>query len=111
VSLGTRQVGEVQCIIENPDLSLIPGTNINAEIRSRVVENAVTLPKEALRREGDQQGVLKLDGNRLVFQAVQLGVASVTKVQVVAGLKEGDAVAMPTERPLKAGDTVEPVFR
>ena len=32
VPLGTRQVGEVVCVIENSDRSLIPGTNVNAEI-------------------------------------------------------------------------------
>jgi len=32
-ALGARQVGEVVCVIGNPDLDLLPGTNVNAEIR------------------------------------------------------------------------------
>ncbi|HOK47431.1 MAG TPA: efflux RND transporter periplasmic adaptor subunit, partial [Bryobacteraceae bacterium] len=35
VALGTRQVGEVIVTIENADQSLLPGTNINAEIIPR----------------------------------------------------------------------------
>jgi multidrug resistance efflux pump len=110
VPLGTRQVGEVICTIENPDLSLIPGTNINAEIRSAVVENAVTLPKEALRREGEQTGVLKLEGGKVVWRKVLIGVSSVTRVQILEGVNEGDAVALPVDRQLKSGDEVMPVF-
>jgi HlyD family secretion protein len=110
ISLGTRQVGEVICTIENPDLSLIPGTNINAEIRSSVVPNAVTVPKEALRREGNDTGVFKLDGTRVVWQKVRLGASSVTRVQIVEGLTEGDGVALPVDRQLRSGDEVRPVF-
>ena len=38
VPLGTRQVGEVLCLIDNPNHDLLPGTNINAEIISKVVQ-------------------------------------------------------------------------
>ena len=33
-TLGSRQVGEVVCTIENPGRDLIPGTNVDAEIRT-----------------------------------------------------------------------------
>ena len=110
VPLGTRQVGEVLCTIDNPDLTLIPGTNINAEILSSTVENAVTVPKEALRRQGSDTGVFVLaEGNRLAWRAVKTGVSSVTRVQIVSGLKPGELVALPVERPIKAGDEVRPI--
>lgn len=101
VPLGSRQVGEVSCIIANPDHDLLPGTNVNAEIQSRVVQNALTIPKEAIRREGDVSGVYLLDNERLVWRPVKLGVSSYTKAQVLQGLAEGQAVALPTDRPLK----------
>ena len=110
VALGTRQVGEVICTIENPDLGLIPGTNINAEIRSAVVENAVTLPKEALRRQGSETGVLKLEDNRVVWRKVRIGVSSVTRVQILEGVSEGDAAALPVDRQLRTGEEVTPLF-
>ena len=110
-ALGTRQVGEVICVIDNPDLTLLPGTNINAEIKSKTVQNAIALPKEALRREGGQDGVLKLQGKQVVWQPIKLGVSSVTRVQVLSGLEEKDAVALPIDRPLKSGDEVKAVFR
>jgi HlyD family secretion protein len=108
VPLGTRQVGEVICTIDNPERSLIPGTNVNAEIRSRVVEAALTVPKEALRRENNETGVLKLDGDRVRWQPVKLGISSVTRAQVVSGLAGGDRVALPGDIALKDGQQVRP---
>jgi HlyD family secretion protein len=110
VPLGTRQVGEVICTIDNPDLTLIPGTNINAEIRSSTAENAITAPKEAIRRQGTETGVFVLEGSKVAWRPVRTGIASVTRVQITQGLKEGEAVALPVERPIKAGDEVTPTF-
>jgi HlyD family secretion protein len=109
VPLGTRQVGEVVCLIENPDRDLLPGTNVNAEIRSESVDNALTIPKESVRRELGQAGVYVLEGDRLVWRNVTLGVNNVTRTQV-DGLKEGDAVALLTDTPLKDGMVVKAVF-
>jgi len=44
-------VGEVICTIGNPAGELIPGTNVNAAIRTSVAQNALVLPKEVLRRD------------------------------------------------------------
>ena len=110
VPLGTRQVGEVGCIIENPRRDLLPSSNINADIQATVVPDALTLPKEAVRRQGAETGVLLLEGDRVVWRKVSLGVSSYTQSQVVSGLNEGDAVALPTEKPIKSGSRVAPVF-
>lgn len=109
-ALGTRQVGEVVCQIENRNRALLPGTNINAEIRSAVVSNVPSIPREALRRENNQTGVFVLQGDRVAWRPVTLGVSSITRTQVSTGLTEQDAVALPTDRPLKAGDAVTPAF-
>lgn len=111
VPLGTRQVGEVGCVIENPQRDLIPNANINADIQATIVENALTIPKEAIRRQGSETGVFLLQGDRVVWRAASLGISSYTKSQVLSGLAEGDAVALPTERPLKNGSKVEPVYQ
>jgi HlyD family secretion protein len=109
VPLGTRQVGEVVCLIENPDRDLIPGTNVNAEIRSESIDNALTIPKEAVLRELGQAGVYMLEGDHLAWRTIMLGVNNVNRTQV-DGLKEGDSVALPTEKPLKDGLVVKAVF-
>ncbi len=110
VPLGTRQVGEVGCVIENPDRDLLANANINAEIQATVVENAIAIPKEAIRRQGSDIGVLLLDGDRAVWRKIRLGISNYTKSQVLSGLKDGDAVALPSEKPIPSGSRVQPVF-
>ena len=110
-ALGSRQVAEVVCVVENPGGELLPGANVNAEIRSRVAENALTIPREALRRESNEPGVLLLQGDKVVWRKVTLGVSAVTRVQVLEGLAEGDAVALPSEVTLENGAPVRPLWR
>ena len=111
VPLGTRQVGEVGCIIENPDRDLLPNANINADIEASAAANVLVLPKEALRRQGSESGVLLLQGDRVTWRKVTLGVSSYTKTQVLSGLMEGYAVMLPTDKPVKSGSKVEPVYQ
>jgi HlyD family secretion protein len=111
VPLGTRQVGEVGCVIENQDRDLKPNANINADIQATVVENALAIPKEAIRRQGSETGVLLLEGDRVMWRKVSLGVSSYSKTQVLSGLSDGDAAALPSEKPIQNGSKVQPVFQ
>jgi HlyD family secretion protein len=105
-ALGSRQVGEVVCSIGNEGRALIPGTNVNAEIRTAVVENALVIPKETLRHDAQGDYVLALKGGAVERRAVRKGASNIAMVQVLEGLTDGDAVALPSEAPLKAGDRV-----
>jgi HlyD family secretion protein len=106
--LGSRQVGEVVCIIDNPGRELIPGTNVDAEIRTAVVENALLIPREALRHDTGGDYVFTVKDGVLERRNVKTGASSVTLVEAAGGLSEGDLVAMPTDVPLKPGGRVTP---
>jgi len=108
--LGSRQVGQVICIIENPDRDLLPGTNVTAEIRAESVQNALTIPREAIRRELGQAGVFALSGDRVVWKKITMGIGNTTRAQV-EGVSEGDSIALPTEKPLKEGMIVKPLYQ
>ncbi len=109
VALGTRQVGEVLCVIANRDHELLPGTNINAEILANTFNGALTVPKEAIQRMGAQTGAFVLNGQAVAWKKITQGLANTTRAQV-DGLAEGDAVALPTEKPLKDGMLVDPQY-
>ena len=109
-ALGTRQVGEVRCVIENADGKLVPGANVIAEIRTNLAPGALTVPKECVRREGAASSVLVLTGDRVIARKISLGASSATRTQVTSGLDEGESVALPVEFPLKDGDRVRPVY-
>jgi HlyD family secretion protein len=108
VTMGARQVGEVVCDIKNPDMDLLPGTNVNAVVLSETVENTVTIPKEAVHRQQGQTGVYLLEGDRVRWRRITQGVNNTTRTQV-SELKDGDEVALPSEKPLKDGMVVEPI--
>jgi HlyD family secretion protein len=110
-ALGTRQVGETQILVANADGVLLPGTNITAAIQVKAVPGALALPKEAVRREGGLDGVFLLDGETLTFRPLRLGVSSVTHVEVLEGVKEGDRVAVAGEADVRSGMKIRPATR
>jgi HlyD family secretion protein len=109
-ALGSRQVGEVIVLIANEGRSLVPGTNVNAEIRAAVVDHALVIPKETLRHDAQGDYVFALKGDTIERRTVKKGISSITQVQVVDGLNEGDAVAVPGDVGLKVGDRVTAVM-
>ncbi|HKW97520.1 MAG TPA: efflux RND transporter periplasmic adaptor subunit [Bryobacteraceae bacterium] len=108
--LGTRQVGEVLCTIENPGLELVPGTNVNVQIRSQVVTDALTIPTEAMRHDSGGAYVFILSGDTVGRRTVTTGASSINRVQILSGLNAGDAVALPTDLSLHDGMSVSPVY-
>ena len=92
-ALGTRTVGEVSTVVDNPDHDLLPGVSVDATIVSKVVKDAVSIPKAALRSLHGANGVYKLAGNMLVWTPVSVGISDVNNVQVISGLNASDRVA------------------
>jgi HlyD family secretion protein len=93
VAQGTRTVGEVSTIVENPNNDLLPGVTVNATIVSAVVNDATAIPKAALRNIAGRSGVFRLAGKSVAWTPVKTGVSDVNNVQILSGLKVGDRVA------------------
>lgn len=111
VALGARQVGEVLCTIHNQGRELIPGTNVNAFILTQVVDNALTIPKTAVRRErGTGVYVLQKD-NTLKWVNISTGASDALRVEVLSGLSDGDAVMLPSDLTVHEGDKVVPALQ
>jgi len=112
IALGSRQVGEVLCTIANPGRDLVPGTNVNAFILTQVVENALTIPRTAVRRESGT-GVYVLDKatNTVVWRNVKTGASDALRVEVLSGVADSDVVAEPSDVQLKDGLKVQPVVK
>lgn len=106
VPLGTRQVGEVECRLENAGEELLPGTNVNAAIRTKNEAGALLVAKEAMRVKDGVAGVYLVEGEVLVWRKVEFGASNITHVVVREGLKEGEGVVMGPEAGLKVGGKV-----
>lgn len=111
VALGTRQVGEVLCTVDNPMHELVPGTNVNAFILTQVIDNALTIPKASVRRDGGIGVFVLQPGNTVKWQPVVTGASDALHVEVVKGLRDGDAVSEATDLNLSNGQQVNPVFQ
>jgi len=108
VALGARQVGEVLCSIHNDGRQLLPGTNINAFILTQVVDNALTIPKTAVRQEqGKGVYVLQQDGT-VRWTNITTGASDALHVEVTGGLSEGEQVMLPSDVTVHDGDRVLP---
>ena len=86
---------------------LNPGMNVSADIIIERVENALSIPAEAVQR-GDtvlvpQAGALSEDGSMVIDptkseeRTVTLGGGDGTYVEITSGLNEGDAVLVPAQ--------------
>jgi HlyD family secretion protein len=103
VARGSRSVGEVLCSVDNDKVELLP--NVNVEVRILVHEQRAVLviPRGAVRYDGGQHFVLAYDGDAVHRRDIKVGVAGADKYEVLAGLAQGDKVALPGEVDLRDG--------
>jgi HlyD family secretion protein len=93
IALGTRTVGEVATVVDNPNHELLPGVSVTALIVSKIVKDAVSIPRSALRTLHGATGVFKLRNGSIAWTPIEPGISDVNNVQVVSGLAVGDEVA------------------
>jgi len=108
VSLGMRSVGEVLCSVDNAKLELLP--NVNVEVRILVNERrgVVVVPREAVGEDGGQHYVFVVEGNTVQRRNIRVGIANASNYEVLAGLTDGDRVALPRDRRLRSGMEIRP---
>jgi HlyD family secretion protein len=108
---GTRNVGEVLVQIDDGDGELLPDTNVVVTVTTSSEQNALSLPRDALRSENNKPYVYKVVGDSLVRTPVTTGTINLTQAAITSGLKEGDWVATGTTtgQPLMEGVPVKKV--
>jgi HlyD family secretion protein len=108
---GTRNVGETSCIVDNPDLKLLPNVNVDVAIVTSQDAHALTVPREALRQDDGKPYVLQIVNHELKRREVTTSVSTLTAVEVTSGISEGAVVALAATnlKPLYGGLTVRVV--
>ncbi len=91
---GTRNVGECLISVDDTNGVLLPDTNVTVTVIESQRNNVLSLPREALHTEGMKDYVFRIVDDHLVKTAVQVGLANLTRFEVLGGLKEGDQVAL-----------------
>jgi len=108
---GTRNVGETTCILDNHDYKLLPNVNVGVTIVTGEHQNALTVPREAIRQEDDQPYVFQIVNDQLQRRNVQIALANLTRVEVTNGIEERARVALAStnSKPLRDGASVKVV--
>lgn len=91
------------------DKPVMPGMAATAEVITYENEKALTVPKEAIKKEGEKESVT-LKGGKV--RRVETGKTDGKKVEILKGLKAGDVIELPAAEkdaaPAKSGSEAKP---
>ncbi len=98
--------------VANPNYEIVPGMYAYVELPVESVNQALTIPIQALARTGPNQGsVLVVNSNHEIEQrTVPLGVETANEVQVLSGLQESELVVFGGSGRYQPGEKVKPVL-
>lgn len=100
---------QVEIDVPNPNYHLQPGMYADVRLNANSQNNALVVPVEAVRHQGDTTMVLVLDSsNRVQSRNVQLGVQGSDRVEILSGLREGEQVLVGNLGRYQAGEKVRP---
>jgi RND family efflux transporter MFP subunit len=108
LDLQTRTMEtEIDC--DNRKGRLMPGMYTESELSLGEKPNALTLPLEAVVRNGDDAVVLGVNAQNIVDERhVKLGLEDHSHVEVLSGLSEGDRVVIGNRSRFRPGQKVQP---
>ncbi|MGV3524652.1 MAG: efflux RND transporter periplasmic adaptor subunit [Candidatus Sericytochromatia bacterium] len=96
------QVFPVKVWFANPDQRLKPGMSGDAQITVARRERALAVPIGAVTRRDGQNWVKRLEAGKPVERPVKLGISTLEKVEVTAGLQAGDQIVLEAALPVSA---------
>ncbi len=106
LNLATRTM-ETEIDVENKDLSLTPGEYANTTIELERHDHVLTIPVQAVIRNGNQSSVFVVDASHHVqIRNIATGLQGSNLVEVKSGLAEGDLVITGNQSNYQPGESV-----
>lgn len=105
VELNTR-TAQVELSVPNEDGSLRPGMSAEVTLTARNVSDAILVPESALMRGADVLHVQRVINDKIALTPVDVGIVDDGKVEVLAGIEEGDQIVIRGQFLVEDGDTV-----
>jgi RND family efflux transporter MFP subunit len=100
---------QVEVDVPNSDYKLTPGMYADVSLRVQNDPHALTVPSQAISRDGDKTTVLLVNAQNHVEQReIQTGIEGANHIQVLSGLNEGDQVIVGNTGEYHPGQLVEP---
>jgi RND family efflux transporter MFP subunit len=95
--------------VENRDGTLFDGMYAETTLVLSEKENVLTVPLQAVDRNGSKASVLIVDAdNRVQVREVKLGMEGMDRVEILGGLAEKDRVIIGNRGEFREGDRVQP---
>jgi len=109
IDLGTRTM-HTEVDVPNRKYDLVPGMYATVELPLQAVQNALTVPAQAVQRLGEGRGSVLVVGpdNRIEKRDVALGLDDSRETEVTSGLQEGERVVFGEQAQFKPGELVSP---
>ncbi len=100
---------ETEIDFDNRDGHLIPGMYAETQLSLREKKDAITIPLEAVTRNGDDATVLAVGPQNIIEERhVKLGLEDSVRVEVLSGLTDKDRVVIGNRSQFRAGQKVQP---
>ena len=100
---------ETEIDFQNPDGKLLPGMYVEASITQAANKAVLTVPLEAVARNGSAGTVLYVNSQDVLEErTVQLGLEGSSRIEVLSGLKAGDRVVIGSSTEFHAGMNIRP---
>ena len=97
----------VEVDVPNPDLTLSPGMYAENTFQLQHKDDALSLPIQAVVRNGDQAYVLVVDStNHIEKRNVTLGIESANTIEITSGLQQGENVIASGQDNYEVGEAV-----
>jgi RND family efflux transporter MFP subunit len=110
VSLATRTM-DTEVDVPNPGLLLIPGMYAEVDLTLDSRRGVLAVPIPAIDIGSDEssgQAVVVTPENRIEIRTVKLGLQTADKIEIRAGLKQGELVVVGRSSGLESGQAVRP---
>ena len=108
VQLATRTM-DVEVDVPNTDGELVPGMVAETTLRLDHHENTLTIPPQSITARDGKKYVLLVNGSKVLEErAVQVGLETASKVEILHGLAGGDLIVIGNRGQLRSGQHVEP---
>lgn len=109
IDTGTRTM-HTEVNVPNPTFELVPGMYASVQIPLHAVNNALTVPVQAVQDGGNGQGAVLVvnASNRIEKRSVALGLETATDAEILSGLKEGEMVVFGQQSQFRPDQLVSP---
>jgi RND family efflux transporter MFP subunit len=100
------RTAQMEIEVPNPTGRLKPGMYARVDLRVAERPNALTVPRNAMVDQSGTRGVFVVEGQVAKFRPVETGIQGPEKVEVLAGLREGEQIVTTGAGALRDGDRI-----